>query len=278
MFNLRLLHLSDLHFGPPYLSKVGEAVLLSAAELSPDVIVISGDLTQRATRAQFQAARDFIDQLPAVPKLVIPGNHDVPLYRAIERMCYPHELYREIICPELNPVLEMPGAVFQGLDTTAPRNAITNGRVFKRQLDLCSTTFGGLPAGLMRIIVAHHPFIPAPDTRRSWVMQKTKRALDTLIDLNVEMILGGHLHRAYIGSSLDFLSSRKHDHGILVVQAGTATSTRGLGKELGQNSFNFIEISEREICVWHLLYFAQESQFRKFSRHLFPRSEARYLA
>ena len=83
---LTLLHISDLHFGPPFVPKVGETLLQKAAELHPDIVVISGDFTQRAKPEQFQAARDFLGRLPRVPHIVVPGNHDVPLYRVAERL------------------------------------------------------------------------------------------------------------------------------------------------------------------------------------------------
>src|SRR4051812_48378566 len=99
---LTLLHISDLHFGPHYLPHVGEALLESASALRPDVIVASGDFTQRATEEQFAAAREFLDRLPPAPRVVCPGNHDVPLYRMWERMTRPHALYRRYIAEELN--------------------------------------------------------------------------------------------------------------------------------------------------------------------------------
>lgn len=82
----RILHISDLHFGPPFVPAVAEALLQTLPSLAPDVIVASGDLTQRATREQFQECRQFFDRLPDIPLLVIPGNHDVPLYRTVERL------------------------------------------------------------------------------------------------------------------------------------------------------------------------------------------------
>ena len=107
---LTLLQISDLHFGPPYLPDVGGAVLRLAHELGPDAIVICGDLTQRAKREQFAQARAFLDRLPPVPRIVVPGNHDVPLYRIVERWRDPHGLYRKHIHDELDHVqrLKMP--------------------------------------------------------------------------------------------------------------------------------------------------------------------------
>jgi predicted MPP superfamily phosphohydrolase len=94
---LRLLHISDLHFGRPYLSNVGEALQRIAPTLDANVTIISGDLTQRARREEFVAAKEFIARLPSMPQVIIPGNHDVPLYRGGRANPQPSCLYREII-------------------------------------------------------------------------------------------------------------------------------------------------------------------------------------
>ena len=120
---LTLLQISDLHFGPPYREEAGEAVLRLANKSAIDAIIVSGDLTQRAKREQFEAARDFLSRLPSVPQLVIPGNHDVPLYRLFERMLAPHGLYQKIISSELNPVLKVGKAIIAGIDSTSPHTA-----------------------------------------------------------------------------------------------------------------------------------------------------------
>src|SRR5712691_10224238 len=102
---LTLLHVSDVHFGPPFVPRVGEALLKIAPELAPDIVIASGDFTQRAKRDQFAAAREYLDRLPAVPTIVTPGNHDVPVYRVAERVLAPYELYNEFISKELDYVL-----------------------------------------------------------------------------------------------------------------------------------------------------------------------------
>src|SRR5690606_2035475 len=108
---MEILHISDLHFGPPYVPRVGDALLRAADRLRPEIIVASGDFTQRAKREQFEQAREFLAQLPAVPLVTVPGNHDVPLYRLLERMRSPHDLYREYISPDLNQVHRFEEAV-----------------------------------------------------------------------------------------------------------------------------------------------------------------------
>jgi 3',5'-cyclic AMP phosphodiesterase CpdA len=274
---LTLLHISDLHFGPPYLPRVGEALLRIAPNFSPDAVVVSGDLTQRAKREQFEQARDFLDRLPPAPLVVVPGNHDVPLYRLRERMTNPHGLYREIIRDKLNDVVRVNGAVFAALDSTAPRMAITNGRIVKPQLDFCTRAFQGAPDDAVRIVVAHHHFAPAPDYERDQTMPQAKRALNHFLDLNVDLILGGHLHRAYIGNSLDIYAGKHRERGIIIVQCGTTTSRRGRGREREKNTFNLIQVGGDMVQVTHYMYFDEDDGFGPASRHLFPRHGKRFV-
>lgn len=273
---ITILQMSDLHFGPPFLPVVAEELLRRSEELQPDAIVVSGDFTQRARRHQFAEAREYLQRLPDVPRLVIPGNHDVPLYRIAERFTNPHGLYREYISDELNPVLQIDGAILVGLDTTSPYRNITNGRIHLWQLDHCDRVLANAPADAARLIVAHHHFAPAPDYLHDWTMPKARRAIDRFVDLGVEMILGGHLHRAFIGNSLDFFPGSHRERGIIIVQSGTSTSRRGRGREREKNSFNVIEIAESTMTVTHWVYFDDEHGFTPFSRHMFPRPGKRF--
>jgi 3',5'-cyclic AMP phosphodiesterase CpdA len=274
---LTILHISDLHFGPPYVPHVGEAVLRAARELSPRIIVASGDFTQRAKREQYAAARAFLARLPEVPIIVVPGNHDVPLYRVIERVFAPYALYREYIAHELDSVRRLDDAVIVALNSTAPLRAITNGRIDDWQLDFCARAFAGAPPDAARIVVAHHHFAPAPDYEGGDVMPRAKRAIDRFAALGVELILGGHLHRAYIGNSLDLYPGRDREHGIIIVQSGTSTSRRGRGREREKNSLNLVRIGEDGVRVTHYMYFDDVRGFAPISRHVFPRAGRHYL-
>lgn len=273
----RVLHISDLHFGRPYLAHAGEALCEIAHNLEVEAIVISGDFTQRAKPAQFAAARVFLERLPAVPRLMIPGNHDVPLYRVLERLRRPHDLYRRYICPVLNPVLELDGVLVVGLDSTFPRGAITNGRLFRGQLDFCREVFSSAPRDVVRVVAAHHHFAQAPDYRRHRIMAKSRRAMECFVDLGVEIILGGHLHRSYIGNSLDFFQGNERDAGIIIVQCGTTTSSRGIGRERGKSSFNVVDMGREAFVVTHYLYSDTRKAFAPLSRHLFPRPGRRLV-
>jgi 3',5'-cyclic AMP phosphodiesterase CpdA len=270
-FDLSILQISDLHFGVPFIEEIAEAALQSAQRLAPDILVVSGDLTQRARQEQFEAARDYLARFPDIPRLVIPGNHDIPLYHITRRLFDPHRLYREIISQDLNPVLQLDKAVLVGIDSTAPRSAISNGRIHNWQLDHAAEVFAGLPPETARIIVAHHHFAPAPDYLRDTTMQKAKRAMARFEEIGVDLILGGHLHRAYIGNSLDFYPGKDRTKGIIIVQSGTTTSRRGRGREREKNSFNLIQFNQNRIRVKHFLFFDEKHGFIEHSWHEFRR-------
>lgn len=267
----RILHISDLHFGPPFIPAVASALLRTLPSLGVDAVVVSGDITQRAKRHQFEEARQFFGTLGDIPLLVIPGNHDVPLYRVVERLFKPHELYRKIINPDLNPVLHVGNVMLVGLDSTAPRRSISNGRLDRRQLDYCARTFAGVPEDIVRIVVAHHQFAPGHDKVFDLPMPGARRAINCFVENKVEMILGGHLHRAYIGNSLNFFPGHDRQHGVIIVQCGTTTSRRGIGSEREENTFNLIEADAHTLTVTHYLYYEDQGNFAPLSKHVFPR-------
>jgi 3',5'-cyclic AMP phosphodiesterase CpdA len=268
---ITLLHISDLHFGPPYYAEVGEAVLAFARKLAPGVIVASGDFTQRAKEEQFIAAREFLDRLPEVPVVVTPGNHDVPLYRVAERVLDPYRYYTAHISAELDTVTRVPGATIVALNSTAPLRNITNGRISREQIDYARSAFAQLPEDEWRIVVAHHHFAPPPDWEGAEVMPKAKRALDAFTAMKVDLILGGHLHRAYIGNSLDVYAGADREHGIAIVQSGTSTSRRGRAREREKNSLNVLRLGDRTLRVTHYMYFEDAPGFVPVSRHQFFR-------
>jgi 3',5'-cyclic AMP phosphodiesterase CpdA len=274
---LTLLHISDLHFGSPYVPVVGDALARAAHRLRPAVIVASGDFTQRATRGQFLAAREYLDRLPPATRVLVPGNHDVPLYRVLERLLTPYALFREYLTDALDTVVRQSDAVIVALNSTAPRRALTNGRIRRQQLALCAEAFASAPEGAARIVVTHHHWAPAPDYEGSQVMPGAKQALDALTELRVDLILSGHLHRAFIGNSLDVYAGRDREHGILMVQCGTSTSRRGRAREHEKNSFNWIRMTDRIIRITHYMYFAEVGGFAPVSRHLFPRARRPYF-
>ncbi len=274
---LTILHGSDLHFGRPYRPSAGEAFLDAARAAAPDLIVISGDLTQRAKVREFEQARSFLDRLPDVPLVVTPGNHDVPLYRVLERMFSPFRNYRRHIQRELNTVTRVDGAVVVALSSAAPRRAIVNGHIGRDQVAFAREAFAEASQEAARILVAHHHLAPAPDYEDDTTLPRSRRILDHFSRMGVELVLGGHLHRAYIGNSLDVYPGQDREHGIVIVQSGTTTSQRGRAREKAKNSFNIVRLSEDHVEISHYMFFDDLDRFAPFSMHAFPRREDRYF-
>lgn len=272
-----VVHGSDLHFGKPHDPEVADAFLIAIREASPDMIVLSGDFTQRAKVREYREARAWLDRLPNVPVVVTPGNHDVPLYRVWERLVAPYRNYREFIRDELDCVTRIPGVTVVALNSSAPRRAIVNGRLDRGQLEFAEGTFASSPPDDLKVLVAHHHLAPAPDYEGDRPLPGARRVLDRLESMGVDLILGGHLHRAYIGNSLDVYPGKDRDRGIVIVQSGTTTSRRGRAREAAKNSFNVIRVGPGSLRVTHHMYFSEPGGFVPLSAHLFPRSPDRWF-
>ncbi|MGR9092731.1 MAG: metallophosphoesterase family protein, partial [Gammaproteobacteria bacterium] len=149
--------------------------------------------------------------------------------------------------------------------------AISNGRLHRGQLHHCAEVFAAVPEHMTRIVVAHHHFAPGHDKVFDVTMPGARRAIDCFVEQKVEMILGGHLHRSYIGNSLDFFPGHHRDRGVIIVQCGTTTSSRGVGRERDENTFNLIDAGPQSHTVTHYLYFEQAREFAPLSQHVFPR-------
>ncbi len=270
-----LLHISDLHFGEPFLAEVAEAVVAHSQELGPDVVVVSGDLTQRARAAQFRQAAEYLRRFEP-PVVVTPGNHDVPFYRIWERFLAPYRNYRRYISEELDSVTEVTGLRIVALNSSR-RLTLTNGRIRRSQLDFASRAFEDADGSLVRIVVTHHHLAPPPGFQRGNVMPFARRALKRFTHLKTDLILAGHMHRSYIGSSLDFFPGDLGRRGIVIVQCGTTTSRRGRGVERERNTLNVIRVGDGTIRVAHHAWNKRLARFMPISEHLFPGGSREYL-
>lgn len=274
---MKILHISDLHFGQPYHPEVGAALLRLAPSLEPDLVVASGDFTQRAKVEEYKQARALLDELPDAPQIVVPGNHDVPLYRIWERLTRPHANYREYISEDLETSHALDGVFVVALDTTSPRRTISRGRITSRQVKNALERFSHADPDDWKVLVVHHHFVDAPDALRDRGMLGGEKAMKQFIDAGVDLVLGGHLHRAYIGNTLDFFFEGRRDRGTILVQSGTTTSRRGRGREKEKNSFNLLDIHDEWLEVTHFLFFEDEATFGPMSRHVFPRPDHRLV-
>jgi 3',5'-cyclic AMP phosphodiesterase CpdA len=273
-----LVHGSDLHFGRPHDPGVAEAFREAILETDPDMVVLSGDFTQRAKVREYRQARQWLDGLPRVPVVVTPGNHDVPLYRVWERLVDPYRNYRRWIRDRLNTVTRISGVTVVALNSSAPRRAIVNGRLDPDQIEFARAAFQESDPADLKVVVAHHHLAPAPDYEGDRPLPRARQILDALEEMGVDLILGGHLHRAYIGNSLDVYPGKDRDRGIVIVQSGTTTSRRGRAREAAKNSFNVIQVGPDTVRVVHHMHFREAGGFAPLSAHLFPRSPARWFS
>jgi 3',5'-cyclic AMP phosphodiesterase CpdA len=223
---LTVLHVSDLQCGAPYLPRAAEAMVGVFDTVQPDLVVASGDLTQRAKVREFELAREVLNRFSGVPVVVTPGNHDVPLYRFWERILIPFRNWRAFAGPDLDTVLRLEGAVVVALNSAAPRRAIINGRIDPDQVAFARRAFADAPPGDRRILVVHHHFVPVPTGEGSHPLPHAERWARAFGEMGVDVVLGGHVHQLHFGSLA----------GVPFLATGTATSRRGRGVETGWNS------------------------------------------
>lgn len=212
-----LLQISDTHFGteqPP----VVEALVALAAQQRPDLVVLSGDITQRARPAQFRAAKAFVDRLGA-PVLAVPGNHDIALFDLWARLTRPYARYTKVFGATLEPVYSSPDLLVVGVNTTrAWRHK--HGEVSAAQIDHVATLLTAASPRQLRLVVVHQPAAVARAEERSNLLRGHHAALQVWSAAGADLVMGGHIHLPYT-LALDGLARR-----LWVLQAGTAISSR----------------------------------------------------
>jgi 3',5'-cyclic AMP phosphodiesterase CpdA len=212
-----LLHISDTHFGteqPPVMA----ALLDLAARQRPDLVVLSGDITQRARPGQFRAARAFVDRLGA-PVLAIPGNHDIPLLDLRDRLTRPYARYASAFGSDLEPVISGPPWLVIGVNTTrAWRHR--HGEVSVEQIERVAKRLGSAAPGQLRMVVVHQPLAVTEPQDRPHLLLRHDQAVRAWAEAGADLLMGGHIHLPY---TLALHGLRRR---LWVVQAGTAVSSR----------------------------------------------------
>lgn len=249
----RIAHLSDLHFGAhdPKIVAATEAWL---EQQQPDLIIVSGDLTQRAKVDQFRQASAYLARLRAAgfQMLVVPGNHDVPLYDVFRRFAAPLRRYKRYIEEDLCPWFENDEVAVLGINT-ARSFTVKDGRINHDQIAILQDRFDAVPPAKTRILVTHHPLYAMPIGEGDELSEAVGRhhdAIEAVGKAGVHIALAGHFHRTYAEAARKMVESAG---SVLVVQAGTATSTRLRNSEL--QSFNWIhahrnDAVELQVVAW----------------------------
>jgi 3',5'-cyclic AMP phosphodiesterase CpdA len=264
-------HLSDLHFG-----KIDSGLLDPLRRrlfaLQPHLLVVSGDLTQRARPEQFRQARAYLDSLPR-PQVVVPGNHDVPLYNVFQRFLAPLRKYRKYVSRELEPTFIDDEIAVVGVNT-ARSLVFKGGRINGEQVERMRSLICAVPESVTKLIVSHHPFdMPDNWQDQHQVVGRAAMALRELARCGADVYLSGHMHKSHAGE----ISTTFDVGGVqaLMVAAGTATSTRGRGES---NAFNALRITPRHVVVEHYQWAESAKEFTLARSEGFRHTEAGWAA
>jgi 3',5'-cyclic AMP phosphodiesterase CpdA len=237
----KVVHLSDLHFGRVDY-RLLEPLASAVNSLRPHAVAVSGDLTQRARSHQFTEARKFLDTLPG-PQIVVPGNHDVPLYNLFARFARPLTKFRRHITDDLEPFYADEELAILGINTA---RSLTSkyGRINERQIEGMRARMCDLADDVAKIVVTHHPFDLPEGHDPNELVGRAELAMKALASCGADILLAGHLHVGHTGYTAK--RYKTEGHSALVISAGTATSTRSRGES---NSFNLIRINHPHVKV-----------------------------
>ena len=232
-----LLQVSDPHFGTEQ-APVVQALERLAHALRPDVLLLSGDITQRARRSQFSRARAFVERLRVPAVVAIPGNHDIPLFNLAARLFWPYANHRRAFGHDLEPEFEDDDVLVLAVNTTRwYRHA--DGEVSAAQIERVAQRLVRARAALWRIVVVHQPVAVTRATDRHNVLHGHEVAVRRWAAAGADLVVGGHIHLPFV---LPLHERWTGLQGALwAVQAGTAVSNR-VRAEVG-NSVNVIRVA-----------------------------------
>jgi 3',5'-cyclic AMP phosphodiesterase CpdA len=262
----RILHVSDLHFGRPAVPLQIDAIEALIQDERFDVVAVSGDVSQRARSGEFQRAQAFLRDARRVSEvIVVPGNHDVRWWNAPMGLGKPDEMYadyREFISPDLEPVLDVPGARFVGLNTSQGitrrtltwnmRDLSVIGDVRREQLESMRAKFEAGPASAARVVLMHHNPVRGELSQRHGI-KHTKKVLGAFAEMDVTLVLCGHDHQ----EAIHYVEHTRK--GTVISTAGTVSSRSRGGRP---SSVNCIDLTDDEI---HIVTWIWEPHARHFA-------------
>lgn len=272
---MRLLQVSDVHFGRHHVPAYTAAVERRVAEGRYDAAIVAGDLTQRNFRGQFAAAKQWLDALRAqLPVFVVPGNHDVawwwqpvglglrwPLLRG----------YRKWISEELEPQLQLPGVTIVGLNschgvqpytiTTRLRDLSVVGAIRPAQWAKARAAFAAAPAGDLKVLVFHHNLLRG-DLSRRWGLVNRADGIGEALATGADLVLNGHDHQTRIEEVA--IGARR-----MVVSHSTSFCERTRGGLPA--AFQEIEVERAELRVRACVWSEDAGDFEGRADRVFPR-------
>jgi 3',5'-cyclic AMP phosphodiesterase CpdA len=240
---MKIIQISDPHFGtvrPP----VAEALLALVGAEEPGLAILSGDITQRARTSEFEAARAFLDRLRVPARLVIPGNHDVPLYNLPGRLLSPYAGFRRVFGDDLEPAFENAEVLAVTVKTTRRYRHI-DGEVSPEQIERVATRLRAAGPGQLRIVVTHQPVCVVRPQDEKDLLHGHARAVEAWSAAGADIIMGGHIHLPYIRALHEQYPGLPRP--VWAVQAGTALSWRIRAE--ADNSVNLIRHDGRARCT-----------------------------
>ncbi len=262
----RLAHLSDIHFGKIAHERVVPVLVDEVNRADTDLVVLSGDLTQRARTREFEAACAMIDAFEP-PVLVVPGNHDVSAWwhNPFERIFRSASRFRRFIGDDTTPAFAMEGLAAFGLNS-AYGLTIKGGKIRPRHLEQMRTFFEAQPPETFRVLVVHHHLTRLRALGSHDVARGAEKALQAAGSAGVELLLCGHLHMSHVENvEIDVERGQR----IVIASAGTATSSRGRGSNRHVNFYN-------QICVWPNHFTVEERRFHAAAGVFEPERETRF--
>lgn len=226
---MKIVHLSDLHLTDGYfLPTLRENVREFVAEVHPDLLLVTGDITMEGHPYEYEGAKEYIDRLPCRARLVVPGNHDS---RNVG-----YEIFQELFGPR-NSVYRNGGVVVVGVDSSQPD--IDEGHIGRETYPFITQNISGRE---IKIVALHHHLIPIPFSGREQnIVVDAGDALEVITAAGTDIVLSGHKHIPWIWKL----------EQTYFINAGTATSVRVKGRT--EQSFHMLAI-DGPTCTVNRIY------------------------
>lgn len=265
---MTLAHISDPHFGRIAHNGIVDALIEQVNTPDVDLVVVSGDLTQRARRSEFRRAQAMLQAIEP-PTIVVPGNHDVfPWWKPWKRLRRPLARYRSFITDDLTPSFTQNGVAVLGVNS-AHGATIKGGRLTSHALDTLESYFAA-HAEAFKIMVLHHHLTKIRALGNHDIVRSAQDALDRAADAGVDLILCGHLHISHI-EPVEIVPG---EHRLVIASAGTATSNRGRKWHRKTNFYNRITVTDAAFSIEERRYRPDTQRFVPDSHTTFDRQPA----